>query len=180
MTEKKTVKAHDPRPYWMQRRDMKNKAAHGKEEKAAEKKEEKSKLGKFFQAAASEAGSTCENCGKGLASTIKFHPRAHVCHIVPKTKIGGCPSVATHKQNRWFGCLDCHTFYDEKVAKAEFYEVVQMKVMPAIRTRFALFEALIVQAERKNIPEFLLTAKGTAVNPIQKNDKRGKTKGRGK
>ncbi len=150
MTEKK-----DTRPYWQQRRDMKNKAPHGKTEKEQAKKEEKKQVGKWFGAQSLIAPSTCENCGKSLQNTINFHPRGHICHIVQKTKVGGVPSVATHPLNRWFGCLSCHNGYDKAMNEGDFYMVIQMKVWPVIMERFREVYPHIKTTELKSVPQVL-------------------------
>ncbi len=150
MAEKK-----DTRPYWQQRRDLKNKAPHGKGEKKEEERKDKKAKAEWFGAQALAAPSTCENCGVGLQPTINFHPRGHICHILPKTKQGGCPSVATHPQNRWFGCLTCHTGYDKAMAEKDFNVIIQMKVWPKILERFRQVEPHIAPGERKNVPEVL-------------------------
>lgn len=153
---KPTKKESAPIPYWQQRRDLKLKAPHGKQEVKAEEKKSKKELSIFFASQALAAPSKCENCQRSLQSTIKFHPRAHIAHIVPKTKKGGCPSVATHPKNRAFLCLDCHTCYDKAVAERDNYIIDQMAVVEVLRERYKEFQAQIPAEERKNIPEYLL------------------------
>lgn len=144
--------------YLEERRALKLKAPHTKDERAAEKIEDKKNTAKWFGAQSIHAPSTCENCGRGLGPTIAFHPRAHVCHIVAKTKVGGCPSVATHPQNRWFGCLNCHEGYDQMMGEKEYFNVKQMKVWPTIVARFADILPHITESELKNVPQVLLDA----------------------
>lgn len=144
--------------YLEERRALKLKAPHGKEESKAQRIEDKKMTAKWFGAQSMHAPSTCENCGRSLQATINFHPRAHICHVVAKTKVGGCPSVATHPQNRWFGCLDCHNGYDQMMAEAEFHNVVQMKVWPEIVKRFLQVLPHIKESELKNVPQVLLDA----------------------
>lgn len=152
-TEKK-----DTRPYWQQRRDLKNKAPHGKGEKEKEKKDDKKQKADWFGAQTVQAPSKCENCKNSLKSTISFHPRGHIAHIVKKTKQGGCPSVATHPMNRWFGCISCHTGYDKAMDEGDYYEVIQMAVWPLIVERFKQVFPHIVATEIKNVPKVLKDA----------------------
>lgn len=122
----------------------------------AVKKEQKLTLSAWYDTQASQAPEKCENCKGSLTATITFHSRAHICHIVPKTKEGGCPSVATHPLNRWFGCSVCHTNYDTWTAKKEYDKIQEMKVLPVIQARAAQFFELIAESERRRVPAFLI------------------------
>jgi hypothetical protein len=121
-----------------------------------QRKEHKLDLKAWYEVQASEAPKKCENCGKSLAATIAFHPRAHICHIIPKTKEGGCPSVATHPLNRWFGCSRCHDEYDKSVAENNEDKLQAMDVLPTLQHRAKQFIHLVIESERRRIPEFLL------------------------
>lgn len=157
MSEKKK----DTRPYWQQRRDLKLKAAHGKDEKATETKQQKKETAQWFGAQTLTAPSRCENCGAPLQGTINFHGRAHICHIVEKSKQNGCPSVATHPMNRWFGCLRCHTGYDDAMAGKDYHIIIEMKVWPIIVERFRQVLPHIKESELRRVPKVLMDA----VNP---------------
>lgn len=90
----------------------------------------------------------CENCNKPILIPPNLPAKTSVCHIVPKSTV---KSVKTHPWNRWFGCWQCHTNYDnwpvEKVAK--------MPVIKIVRERFKLFAKDIIEKEHKYIPQFL-------------------------
>lgn len=118
----------------------------------AARKDRKDDLTKWFNMQAALAPAKCENCGGSLTSTIKFHPRAHICHIVPKTPEGGCPSVATHPLNRWFGCKNCHDAYDSESPEV----VATMAVIPVCKARLKVFYPLIAADEVRRVPAFLL------------------------
>lgn len=144
-------KKKDTRPYWMQRRDSKLGAVIKPPEQAAK---DKDALTVWYDLQATMAPAKCENCSCPLAATINFHPRAHICHIVPKSKINGCPSVATHPFNRWFGCVNCHKAYDEESA-----EIVEtMPIIPVLRERLKNFFNEIKESEVRRVPFYLLPA----------------------
>lgn len=106
----------------------------------------------FFASQFMTAPSCCENCGQPLRHTIQMlGHRAVICHIVPKRPKGGCPSVALHPMNRWFGCIDCHSDYDNKGSG----HVLTMPILSIVRERFQQFKNDIAPAEQKNIPSFL-------------------------
>jgi mRNA-degrading endonuclease YafQ of YafQ-DinJ toxin-antitoxin module len=111
----------------------------------------KEDLATFYDAQGKLAPLECENCGHPLKATINFHPRAHICHIVPKGK-DGCPSVATNTHNKWYGCLDCHNYYDKKPAD----QVAEMSIIPMLRERLKLFYNDIKKSEQRRVPSFLL------------------------
>lgn len=101
------------------------------------------------------APKTCENCGNDLGYTKAINPRAMIAHILPKRdkEKGGCPSVQFHPMNRWFGCIDCHTNFDNM---GEAY-VLKMPVLIIIRERFDQFKDQVAEDERANIPNYLLS-----------------------
>lgn len=120
----------------------------GTKSTAAEaKKEAKKDLGEFYENQSLKSPDRCENCGNPLHATVAFHPRAHICHIVPKETF---VSVMTHVANIWFGCLDCHTMYDSSWSKARL-----MNVWPLVVQRFKKFMREIAPEEVKSLPESL-------------------------
>lgn len=131
-------------PYWQRRRDAKlaNTTKH-------ELIERQKQLKTFYEKQAEVSPGKCENCGKSLAATIRFHSRGHICHILEKSKF---KSVATHEDNRWFGCLDCHTLYDTGTPA----QVKAMPVFPELKKRFKLFNDAIAPEERRRIPKYFL------------------------
>lgn len=147
----------DNRPYWQKLRDIKLGKVVSPEQ---ERKDKKDALTVWFNVQASMAPANCENCKASLRSTINFHPRAHIAHIVPKTKEGGCPSVATHPLNRWFACKQCHDAYDGESAEV----VATMAVIPICRERLSKFYADIAPDEVRRVPAYLLPGKELEVD----------------
>lgn len=141
----------EEKPYWQQRRDMKN----GKTLPPAEaKKEKKVSLAAWYEVQHTQSPANCENCGANLAATVLRHPHGHICHIVPKTAQGGCPSVATHPLNRWFGCQDCHDLYD----KGKQEDAAQMPIITMLRARMKQIYPKIKKSELRRVQPFLLPA----------------------
>lgn len=130
-------------PFWQQLRDKKLQGKTSMEEIRAGK----AAKGTFFANQIANAPKCCENCGKPLTGTKSINAAAIVCHIIPKGK-AGCPSVATHPMNRWFGCGDCHTDYDNKGAKF----VQNMPIFETLRERVKVFYKKIAPAERRRVP----------------------------
>lgn len=106
---------------------------------------EKRELKKFFDSMVKIMPLHCENCGKRIIFTAAGK-KAHVCHIVPKRHF---KSVQTHPENRWFGCIDCHTDYDNK----GWSFAVTMEVWPVCVERFRRFMSLIKDTELKYLPD---------------------------
>lgn len=139
----------DEKPYWQQLRDKKLGSTRTPE---AIKRETKKDLKAWYEIQITQSPENCENCGTNLASTVMKHPHGHICHIVPKTEHGGCPSVSTHPMNRWFGCWDCHNIYDKEPAEI----VATMVIIPIVKKRLRLFVKEIAPAEQRRVPSFLL------------------------
>jgi hypothetical protein len=109
---------------------------------------EKELLRKFFAEQVRIMPARCENCGKRI--TTPGAPRsAAVAHIIPKRHF---KSVMVHPMNRWFGCGDCHTNYDNK----GWTYAVTMPVWPTCVERFREFMALIKDTELKFLPDALV------------------------
>lgn len=134
-------------PYWQQRQQLK---LQGPKPKGVERKE-KAEKAQFFKDQLVNAPKYCENCKKPLAGTMAINPSAVVAHILPKNKTSGCPSVATHPNNRWYACGDCHTDYDNK--GADFVQT--MPIFPELKVRVASFYHQIDPAERRRVPVYL-------------------------
>lgn len=139
------------KPYWQQRQELKLKGAKPPEVKRQEKKAK----GVFFASQLAKAPKNCENCGKSLAGTKAINPAAIICHIIPKNETSGCPSVATHPLNRWFGCGDCHTNYDNQGVTF----VKSMPIFEELKKRVATFYEEIDPKERRRVPVYFRPAK---------------------
>jgi hypothetical protein len=138
----------DNRPYWQQRRDLK---LGGKKPEPI-KRQEKAAKGVYFASKIKGAPTTCENCGADLGPTKAINAAAIVCHILPKSEKNGCPSVALHPDNMWYGCIQCHTDYDNKGAN----HVIHMHIFNTLKERVAQFYNEIDPKERRRVPEYFL------------------------
>ncbi len=132
--------------YWLYRSKV-----NSKKPKAVQKALNNKELGIYFANQILVSPKSCEECGASLASLKAFLPSAIVAHILPKRDRYGFPSVATHPQNRWFACGDCHTDYDNK--GIEFAS--RMKIVPVLRERVAAFWNDLTTAEQRRVPDFL-------------------------
>lgn len=90
----------------------------------------------------------CENCKGRIVTTAAWPKKSAVCHIVPKKHF---KSVQFHPLNRWFGCIDCHTNYDQKGSD----HAVKMNIWPTVVARFKKFMDLIDEKELKHLPKAL-------------------------
>jgi hypothetical protein len=87
---------------------------------------------------------------------MAINPASIVAHIVPKRKNFGCPSVEAHPLNRWFGCVDCHTKFDQNFEDASV--ITRMPVYKVVVQRLRQFINEIDPSELKNVPEYLQQA----------------------
>jgi hypothetical protein len=115
------------------------------------KKEVKKSLSVFYLEQIAKAPKLCEECGKGLRSSMCINPRAIICHILPK-RTEMFPSVATNSDNVFFGCNDCHHAFDNK---GEDF-IVKMKIYPILLERVAKLLPFMPDKELNKIPEYLL------------------------
>lgn len=113
--------------------------------RGAGKTETLSKL--FFEAQVARIPRHCENCDKKLGSHPPGGLKSYVCHIVPKKNF---KSVMFVEANIWFGCLECHTNYDNNWKKA-----TSMKIWPVVVERFKSFMDQITVAELRFLPPVL-------------------------
>lgn len=94
-------------------------------------KEEIKELTVFFAEASLVFPVNCENCGERLDNSSPFARKSQTCHILPKTKNGGFPSISTHPSNKVFMCCfhGCHGHGDwdnldaEKRKRMQVYEI---------------------------------------------------------
>ena len=108
-------------------------------------KHKKALLNKFFQEQVQLIPARCENCGARIVFTAAGKA-AHVCHILPKRHF---ESVMVHPLNRWFGCIICHTDYDNK----GWSHAVTMPIWPSCVERFKKFMSLITDNELRFLPD---------------------------
>lgn len=110
--------------------------------------EKKKTLGRWFNEQIGSMPRQCENCGEYLNPYAPWSSRAYIAHIVPKRHF---VSVMVHPLNRWFGCIDCHTKYDNSLSK----EVVEMPVYSIVVERFRQFVEEIDPSELRHLAPFL-------------------------
>lgn len=149
-------KTYQPSRYLLYRQGLKLKAPHTSDEKATAKREKKDARGAFYVEQSLKSPGKCENCGMSLGPTIAFHPRAHICHILPKELF---PSVETNEHNKFFGCLNCHTCWDNAIAEKDYYIIEEMPILKTVRNRLAQFINDVAEEERRRIPKILLMNK---------------------
>ena len=111
------------------------------------RKEVKKELDIYFASEVQKIPAKCQECGKPFCFSQPWMRRAAVAHILGKAQF---PSIATHPQNRWFGCLTCHTDYDNRGSQY----VVTMKIFAEIRERIQPLLHLLTKEERRKVPEY--------------------------
>lgn len=94
----------------------------------------------------------CENCGQYLHNLNDNDWRGSQHHIIDKSKINGCPSVASNPHNhmvlgRWCCHPQWHTSYDNASKMPCFIEA---------KRRFELFKNDIAENEKRKIPAVFL------------------------
>lgn len=104
-------------------------------------------LNQFFAAQIKMIPSKCENCKNRIIFTAAGRA-AHVCHILPKKHF---KSVQTDPVNVWYGCIDCHTNFDNK----GWSFAVTMDIWPTIVERFKAIMHKILPGEVKKLPPVL-------------------------
>jgi 5-methylcytosine-specific restriction endonuclease McrA len=118
-------------------------------EVAAIAKDVKKSLSAWYAEQEKQIPKLCENCKKRISIPAELPRKTAICHIVPKRNV---KSVQTHPLNRWFGCWQCHTDFDNKSEG----DVASMPVAALCRARIKEFYDLIPQKERKYVPEWLV------------------------
>lgn len=126
--------------YWKHRQHVNARKPAAKAKQAL-----KDDLTGWFNMQLATAPNNCENCCLPLRESMLINPRAIVCHIVSKSLF---PEVAIHPLNRWFGCNDCHTWYDANPG-----EINHMPVFPVVLARFQRFRDGIRDANLYMIPD---------------------------
>ena len=133
--------------YWSE--NAKKNAEKKKKNGTAKAKAKTAKdLNVFFASQLPEIPEKCEECSSSLKWQKMNNFKSIIAHILPKRKVGGFPSVATHPKNRMFLCLDCHANMDNK--GSDF--VKNMKCFDLICERFFEFEHLLSEADKQRLP----------------------------
>lgn len=122
---------------------------------ATRTKKESKELKVFFADAAISFPDRCENCGAKLQKGDLRTRKAQTCHILPKTKNGGFPTVAAHPSNKVFMCCfgGCygHGNWDNQ-------DSAKRKTMPVYKIaldRFRKFENLLTESEKIKAYKYL-------------------------
>lgn len=110
---------------------------------------EKRALNSWFATQISMMPKHCENCDEYLNQYAPWGARSYVCHIVPKVHF---ETVKIHPFNRWFGCVQCHSNYDNWGED----KVAQMPVIEKVQDRFKRFSHLLNDDEIKRLPNYLM------------------------
>ena len=131
--------------YWKE--NAKKNAEKKKKNGTAKAKAKTAKdLNVFFASQLPEIPSCCENCGSSLKWQKMNNFKSIIAHILPKRKVGGFPSVATHPKNSMFLCSDCHANMDNKGKEW----VQQMNCFPLMIERLKEFVHLV--KEKRELP----------------------------
>lgn len=94
----------------------------------------------------------CENCGADLSNYKEKDWRGSQHHIIEKSEINGCPSVAAEILNhgvlgKWCCHSQWHTSWDN-AQKMPFFSIA--------KDRFETFKHLIHKSEQRKIPNCFL------------------------
>lgn len=93
----------------------------------------------------------CENCGKSLNHYNDNDWRGSQHHIVDKSPLNGCPSIATHPLNHLvLGKWCCHSQWH-----TSFLNASKMPVFAKAQEKFLLFQKFIAPDELKKVNPYL-------------------------
>lgn len=94
----------------------------------------------------------CDNCGKSLTHYNDWAWRGSQNHIVDKSPLNGCPSVATHPlNNNVLGMWCCHGIWHES-----FERQSKMPCFEKAKEKFQLFKSFIAPSELRKVNPYLL------------------------
>lgn len=94
----------------------------------------------------------CENCKKDLSHYSEKEWRGSQDHIIEKSAVNGCPSVAAVLENHCvLGMFCCH---GQK--HTSNLNLSRMDIFPVLKERFKKFKHLIIEEERRKIPKIFL------------------------
>ena len=94
----------------------------------------------------------CDNCGKSLEHYNDWAWRSSQNHIVDKSPLNGCPSVATHPLNcNVLGMWCCHGQWG-----TSFLNQSKMPCFEVAKEKFQLFKDDIAPNELKKVNPYLL------------------------
>lgn len=95
----------------------------------------------------------CDNCGKSLQHYNEWAWRSSQNHIVDKSPLNGCPSVATHPLNcNVLGMWCCHGQWS-----TSFENQSKMPCFKKAKEKFQLFKDAIDPDELRKVNPYLLT-----------------------
>lgn len=93
----------------------------------------------------------CQNCGKSLYHYNDNDWRGSQHHIVDKSPLNGCPSVATNPLNHLVLCKwNCHQIWHQSFESAS-----KMPVFQKAKEKFDLFKQFIAESELRKVNPYL-------------------------
>lgn len=92
----------------------------------------------------------CLNCGQPSEKNNEKYWKWSCCHILPKKKEYGFPSVATNMDNCLELCIKCHTLFDRNWMTA-----AQMPVFNIAIEKFKKIYPFIAKSQLRFLPECL-------------------------
>lgn len=107
-------------------------------------------LNDWFKYHMDNAERVCENCGADLRHYNDKDWRSCQDHIIEKSKINGCPSVAAELSNHCVLGLWCLCHGQKHTSH---YNLSKMNIFSELKKRFKTFEHLIKEEERRKIPD---------------------------
>lgn len=135
---------------------------HKREKKSDKKKDPeketatfKKDLNVFFASQILVFPKHCENCGHVLDTSSPFAKRSQICHILPKTKNGGFPSIATHPSNKIFMCCFRGCYGHGKYDNGDAETRKSMKVYQIAIERFRSVENELTEKEKMKAYKYL-------------------------
>ena len=109
-------------------------------------------LNEWFKYNCANSPKKCENCGKDLSNLNDKYWRGSQDHIIEKSEINGCPSVASELDNHCvLGFFCCHS-----QKHTSHLNLSKMPIFPLLKERFKKFEHLINEEEKRKIPKIFL------------------------
>lgn len=131
----------------------KQKRLAGQIRSLAEPKKENKELELWYLLQMNSNVKICDNCGKSLEHYNEWSWRSSQNHIVDKSPLNGCPSVATNPLNHnVLGMWCCHGQWG-----TSFLNQSKMSCFEKAKEKFQLFKSYIPENELKHVNPYLLT-----------------------
>lgn len=135
----------------IQRAIAKEKALSSKVRGLAVENKKDNKLELWFLLQMNSNEKICDNCGKSLYHYNDNDWRGSQHHIVDKSPLNGCPSVATNPLNHIvLGKWCCHSQWH-----TSFLNASKMPCFTRAKEKFQLFKSFISESELKKVNPYL-------------------------